>query len=194
MQLRKIIIVCVCIFSVALCSLLYAIGRGRDDLTADKDTIMTLSGMTTQEPVTEEVSMVCVYVCGNVVNPGVYELSGDRRIADAIAAAGGAADGGDETALNLADFICDGQRIYVPDYEEVLDGTYSDGNGGSGLININTAQVNELMTLPGIGQSRAESIITYRQENGRFNTIDDIMNVSGIKDAAFSKIKDLICV
>ena len=96
--------------------------------------------------------------------------------------------------LNLADMVTDGQRIYVPAIGETDNAMPDVQDGRSDLVNINTADVSQLTTLPGIGESRATSIIAYREENGAYGTIEDIMNVSGIKEAAFSKIKDYICV
>ena len=145
-----------------------------------------------------------VYVCGAVQRPDVYEISADSRIVDAISAAGGFAIDAYPEAMNLAETVSDGSRIYVPTKEEVdaLAVVYSDtgsGSGGTtsdstGRININTATLEELTTLPGIGDTRARAIIDYREQNGAFGNIEDIMQVTGIKEKSFSKIKDSICV
>lgn len=135
---------------------------------------------------------VYVYVCGAVVHPGVYILSPNDRIVNAIEAAGGVTQQAYIVNLNLAGTVSDGMRIYVPDSSVALDNT--DGGATQNLININTATRAELMTLPGIGQSRADDIIAYRKNNGGFSQIDDIMQVPGIKEGAFSKIKDYITV
>lgn len=146
---------------------------------------------------------VFVYVCGNVARPGVYEAAEDARVYELIDMAGGVTDKGCLEALNLAEHIYDGQKLYVPDYEEYEDNgsiSYndvdSDGRQKSetGKVNINNADLELLMTLPGIGKSRAQAIIDYRSVNGVFGNIEDIMSVSGIKESAFSKIKDYICV
>ena len=135
---------------------------------------------------------LCVYVCGAVNTPGVIYLDEDSRVCDAIKAAGGITADADINVLNQAEKITDGQKIYVPLIGESYAG-YTDESKSS-LININTAGVNELLTLPGIGESKANAIIAYRNDNGRFKKIEDIMNISGIKEAAFNKIKDNICV
>ena len=145
-----------------------------------------------------------VYVCGAVQRPDVYEISADSRIVDAVSAAGGFAIDAYPEAMNLAETVSDGSRIYVPTKEEVdaLAVVYSDtgsGTGGTmsdstGRVNINTATLEELTTLPGIGDTRARAIIDYREQNGAFGNIEDIMQVTGIKEKSFSKIKDSICV
>ncbi len=135
---------------------------------------------------------VYVYVCGAVACPGVYTLSPDDRVVNAIEAAGGVTQQAYIVNLNLAGTVSDGMRIYVPDSSGALDNP--DGGATQSLININTATRAELMTLPGIGQSRADDIIAYRKSNGSFRQIDDIMQVPGIKEGAFSKIKDYITV
>lgn len=145
-----------------------------------------------KEPDTAEYIGICVYVVGEVVNPGVYMLKDDARVCDAIDAAGGFTENAAKDYLNLASKISDGEKIVVYSIEQVQHS--EDMSEQSTLVNINTASADKLMTLPGIGQSRANDIIKYREKNGRFETIEDIMKVSGIKEAAFSKIEDLITV
>ena len=155
-----------------------------------------------------------VYVCGAVNTPGVYELPAGSRLYQAIDAAGGMREDADKNYLNLAMELTDGQKLQVFTQEEVQTGAVntemsgnmsgnasensnsgsSDASGGSGLVNINTADETLLMTLPGIGEAKAKSIIAYRQENGAFAKIEDIMNITGIKQAVYEKIKDAICV
>lgn len=135
---------------------------------------------------------LCVYVCGAVNTPGVIYLDEGSRICDAIKEAGGIKGDADINVLNQAEKITDGQKIYVPLKGENYI-AYAD-EPKSSLININTAGVNELLTLPGIGESKANAIIAYRNDNGGFKKIEDIMNIGGIKEAAFNKIKDNICV
>ena len=144
-----------------------------------------------------ELAKICVYVCGCVINPGVYELHENMRVYQAIEMAGGMTEYANYNYLNLADYLTDGQKIYVPDIDENLSNQVSPqalDNSSSTLVNINSATKDQLMTLPGIGESRAVDIIAYRTTNNKFETIEDIKKVSGIKDAAFSKIKDLIVV
>ena len=170
------------------------------------------SGKETETPETldnEPPENVVVYVCGAVVNPGVYELSEGSRIDDALAAAGGFSEDADRTYVNLAARLSDGSKLQIPTISETSDealakeiesfdkgdnGYKSGASDGGGLININTASQTELATLPGIGEGIAGKIIKYRDENGSFKSIEDIMKVSGIKDKLFSKIKDQITV
>lgn len=164
---------------------------------------------------TNDSQSFVVYVSGYVNNPGVYELSAGSRVIDAIDAAGGYSKKAYDNYLNLASLIADGQMIYVPSEEEIESGSFergvasgADGSGAGGvtggngggnssgsgaLVNINQASKEELMTLPGIGESKADKIIAYREENGRFSTPEGIMEISGIKDGLYNKIKDKIC-
>lgn len=161
-----------------------------------------------------------VYVCGAVVTPGVYPINPGMRVFEAIALAGGFSQKADEEWLNQAQTVQDGQRLYVYSKEETQqmqqEGTTVDGDsmisadmgtgmeasGASGTsvvedgtkININTADRETLMTLPGIGEAKAEAVIQYRTEHGSFTSIEEIQNISGIKTAVFSKIRDLITV
>ena len=139
---------------------------------------------------------IYVHICGAVINPGVYQVPVGTRVYQALELAGGSSDDAYLSGINLADKLADGQKVYIPAEGENAEGILSTDSGGvqSVMININTASEAELMTLPGIGQSRAKDIINYRVKNGFFESIDDIMKVSGIKEAAFEKIKDLIKV
>lgn len=158
---------------------------------------------------TETAKQVYVHVCGAVQKAGVYLISEDSIVADAIEAAGGMSEGAAADYLNLAVTISEGDKIYVPYLEDLEDpygaaGQSSSGSGAqfgqgedsgqSTLVNINTADSTQLMTLSGIGQTRAEAIIAYREANGNFQKIEEIMEVSGIKEGAFNKIKDQITV
>ena len=149
---------------------------------------------------------LAVYVCGSVVSPGVYELDEGSRIVDALEAAGGFADDADRTYVNLAALLVDGMKLQIPTREEVASKDKGaafesyDGESaaaapdGSTLININTATRDELTSLHGIGEATAEKIIRYREDNGGFKKVEDIMKISGIKEKLFSKIKDDITV
>ncbi|MCR5719778.1 MAG: ComEA family DNA-binding protein [Lachnospiraceae bacterium] len=132
---------------------------------------------------------LCVYVCGAVKNPGVYELPENSRVNDALKAAGGLLPEGDEININLAKPLSDGERIYFPKVSE--EGKIPQDDG---LVDINHASVTQLCTLPGIGESRAGDIVAYRESNGPFKQKEDIMKVTGIKTSLFNKISDLITV
>ena len=163
--------------------------------------------------------MIYVDVCGAVANPGVFQLAAGSRVFQAIEAAGGYLPEAVQNCVNRAGVLTDGQQLYILTQEEMerqgLDPAEmagaSDGqmNGSAGTgqntgiaaqaqqdnrININTADETQLTTLTGIGATRAQAIIAYRQENGPFAAIEDIMNVQGIKEGTFAKIKDEIVV
>ena len=137
---------------------------------------------------------ICVYVCGEVENPGVYELPSQSRIGDAVEAAGGMTEEAQEDWLNLAERLTDGQMIAVPSREEALKILETREQQESGLVNLNTASKEELMTLTGIGASKAEDIVNYREQNGNFSSIEGLMEIPGIKEGVFRKIKDQITV
>lgn len=160
---------------------------------------------TEEQPVVdiEAASAVSVFICGEVSQPGVYELPAGARVCEAIAAAGGMTDVAAESFLNQAERLNDGQKVYVPSEEEaagmemnpVPDSTAdTDQAEDSNLINLNTASREQLMTLPGIGESKAASILEYRNSNGNFSSIEEIKNITGIKEGTFQKLKDFICV
>ena len=140
---------------------------------------------------------ICVHITGYVANPGVYHIAEGARIYEVVQLAGGFLPEADESYLNLASVVFDGQKLQVLSKEEAATAkpfvSQTESETGAKLININAASKEELMQLPGIGESRALSIIAYREKNGAFNDIKDIMNISGIKEAAFEKIKDYIC-
>ena len=136
---------------------------------------------------------ICVYVCGAVLEPRVVTLPLGSRVDEALQAAGGFAEDADRSAVNLAALLSDGQKVYFPALTEEWTETVQEQTPDN-RVNINTADVAGLCTLPGIGQARAETIIAYREQNGPFDKIEDIMKVSGIKEGAFEKIKALITV
>ena len=152
-----------------------------------------------------------VHICGAVNNPGVYTLERGGRIYQAIEEAGGFREDAEQDYLNQADLLSDGMKIYIPTRSEVQEAgeerewitpggemhgsaREEDAKADSGLVNINTAGEEELCTLPGVGSSKARSIIAYREQNGAYRTIEEIMNVEGIKDGVFQKIKGSITV
>jgi competence protein ComEA len=130
---------------------------------------------------------VTVYISGAVATPGVYILPEGSRVDDVILLAGGFLPNAEQEGVNLVAMLQDGQQLDVPVRSAATH--VSDGR-----ININTATVEELGTLPGIGPTIAQNIVNYRLENGPFQFIQDIQNVSGIGPATYDEIKDLIVV
>ncbi len=156
----------------------------------------------------ETQKMIYVHVCGCVNNPGVYALTEEARVVDAVEAAGGLTLDADVTAVNLAVILEDEMRVYIPALSEAKEShlpVLSDASGNdysldgqllaqTTLVNINTATVEQLTQLSGIGALRAADIIEYRNTYGNFDSIEDLMKVSGIKEGVFEKIKDQITV
>lgn len=149
-----------------------------------------------ETPVTEIQTEpgIWVDVCGAVVNPGVYQLEAGARVYQAVDAAGGFLEEAERTAVNLASVLKDGEQIRILTAEEAKIRSESEAASASGLVNLNTADVQTLCTLTGIGASRAEDIIAYREREGPFQSIEEIKNVTGIKEGTFQKIKDKIVV
>ena len=160
-----------------------------------QDSIQELSVTEPQEDLVQ-TDTIFVYVCGAVCNPGVYELPAESRAYEAVTQAGGMSEDAAGTAVNLAEVLTDGQKLQIPFQGEVSDIQVSD-NGEvttDSRVNINTASLEELMTLKGIGQTRAEQILEYREKHGSFASPEAIMNVDGIKQGTYDKIKDNIRV
>ncbi len=156
-------------------------------------------------PETEELPEdIFVHICGAVVNPGVYVLSAGSRIFEGIEAAGGFTGDACEDFVNLAQTLQDGQRVVIPTVEEAeavtQDSAYQEQwlpeetQSADGRVNINTASEQELSAISGIGAGKAAAIVQYRQENGSFSSVEDIMKVSGIKEGTYEKIKDKITI
>ncbi len=147
-----------------------------------------------------EAAWVTVHVCGAVEAPGVYELAEGSRVWEAVEAAGGVLEAGAADYLNMAAAVEDGGKVVVPFLEDVEEQPFgaSAGTGtqeeSGGLVDLNTAGLEELMTLPGIGEAKARAVIEYREQAGRFSSVEEIMHVPGIKEGAFAKIKAYITV
>lgn len=137
---------------------------------------------------------ICVYVCGEVRRPGVYELTAESRIGDAVEAAGGMTEEAADTWLNLAEHMKDGQKIEVPSKEQAEELVMEAEKQENGLVNLNTATAEQLRELSGIGESKAEDILNYREQHGGFQAIEELMQIPGIKERVFEKIKDRITV
>lgn len=145
--------------------------------------------------VEEEIEeTICVHICGEVVNEGVYNVKEDSRVYEVLELAGGLTKEAATDYVNLARQVKDGEQIIFPSKEQIETGEFDMDDAEEKFVNINTASLEKLTTLSGIGDSRAKLIIDYREEHGDFETIEDIMKVSGIKEGAFNKIKDSIIV
>lgn len=195
-----------------LCVLLIGLLGGVGGCSAKKEILLERSvsqeeSVPQQEVPSENVS-IYVYICGEVQDPGVYEMHAEDRVYTLIERAGGLTDEADERAVNQAEALTDGQMLYIPSVEE--NEGQSSGQGGSdqnassggqqetsgtdGKVNINTANLEELITLPGIGEGKAKNILSYREAHGPFGSVEEIMNVDGIKEGTYTKMKDRIIV
>lgn len=159
-------------------------------------------------------SLLYVHVCGQVKKPGVYKVTTGARVFDVIELAGGLTKNAAGDYINQAQMVLDGEKIYIPSKEETKNSknvedsprssqaSVSDGkddttlvkSGAADLVNINTATKDDLMTLPGIGEAKADAIIKYRETSGNFQSIEEIKSIEGIKDGVFNKIKEFITI
>lgn len=193
------------IFIIVISIQLVACGNSKSDFeihsTQDSSNLNQNSQELDKEINKEEIELVenlAVYICGAVHKPGVYEFNLGARLNELIQKAGGLKEEAHQEYLNQAQLLIDGEKIYVPTVKEVEEGGVISILGekveDDGKVNINTASVQELMSLTGVGEAKAISIITYREEKGAFTTIEDVMKISGIKDAVFNTIKEQIKV
>ena len=218
--MRKIIIF-VSIILISLFTILIFNSNNNIDAKdkKNKDNNIKIEKNITKE---KEVEKIKVDIKGMVINPGVYEIEKSSRVIDIINLAGGLIEGADTDSINLSKIVSDEDVIIIysnndynkikEEYEKKIDYCHSDdndscvedvvsinnkddnANNGNSIININEASIDELTTLPSIGEAKAKKIIEYRQINGEFNSIEEIKNISGIGDNIFEKIKDYIKV
>lgn len=174
---KKIFLIILVLISLTACDL-------------KEEETLSLETADTQEEasVSDTDGDIYVYVCGAVNREGVYKLPVGSRIYEAVEMAGGFREDAATAEVNQAEVLQDEARIYIPTYAE----TISAEEENDGKINLNKATKEELMTLPGVGEAKADSIIQYRNEHGGFKSIEEIMQISGIKEGLFEKIKDLI--
>lgn len=181
-----------------------AISLGENDKETEEQKMVSIDNPTKNE-------YMFIHVCGAVNQSGVYELAVGSRVIDAVNLAGGFSDDAAVDAINQAQKLTDGLRLYIPTIDDLENANgikdeypiitivpVNDSSSDKGTletkININTADKKTLMTLPGIGDSKAQSIITYREKNGNFSSIEAIQKISGIKEAVYNKIKEFITV
>ena len=218
---KKHLIMIVVVFFIGITGVVFYMNRSNDSELVDCDTQISYSEeadsnskeATDKDNNSKEASTsskdnknkkIYVHICGEVNEPGVYELKEDARVIDAIEAAKGLTKVASQQSVNQAEKLEDSEQIYIPSIKEVKenvnqsvkssDSNSSINNAENGKININTASQEELTTLPGIGVAKAQKIIAYRQQNGSFSKIEDIMKISGIKEGLFNKISENITV
>lgn len=159
-------------------------------------------------PEAQQAGVCFIHICGAVVCPGVYQVPEGSRLFEAISQAGGLSEDACDYMVNQAQIVTDGMQIYIPTVQEAetAGSAYPAAGSGAaewvtgreqaqdGSVNLNSATKELLMTLPGIGESRAEAIIAYRQEHGGFSNVEELMNVSGIKQGVYDRLKERIRV
>lgn len=161
----------------------------------EKELTFALDGETGQETIREAgreetaSAEIYVHVCGAVRSPGLKRLPEGSRVWDALEMAEGFTEDADQSAVNLAAPVSDGQQLYFPTMEEVQSGE-PDG----GKVNLNTADEQQLRTLPGIGSSRAQAILKYREEHNGFSSVEELMQVPGIKEGVYEQLCDQVIV
>ncbi len=177
-----------------------------DVLEGGETEIQGADGMPDKQEAEPQAPMIYVYVCGCVNTPGVVELPEGSRAEAALEAAGGFAEEAWREYVNLAAVVTDGEKLYFPRQDEaetlppaeqtkqVAQTKQEEQAKQSGLVNVNTADLTELTTLPGIGESRAKDIIAYREKHGDFERKEDLKKISGIKESVYSKLEDKITV
>lgn len=206
---QKIIVIAIAgIVAIGIMYFIYNKNQVKEDINIENEILV--NNVSTNENNTND-DIVIIHITGSVKNPGIVKLKEGSRIEDAIEAAGGLTEIADITKVNLAYVVEDGTKIKIPSAseedigdEDIIDSKSGDNiiieentlssNNSTQTININKATEKEFETLPGIGPSLASKIIEYRNQNGKFESIEDIKNVNGIGDNKYEKIKDLITV
>ena len=206
---QKIIVIAIAgIVVIGIMYFIYNKNQVKEDINIENEILV--NNVITNENNTND-DIVIIHITGSVKNPGIVKLKEGSRIEDAIESAGGLTENADITKVNLAYVVEDGTKIKIPSAseedigdEDIIDSKSGDNiiikenavpsNNSTQTININKATEKEFETLPGIGPSLASKIIEYRNQNGKFESIEDIKNVNGIGDNKYEKIKDLITV
>lgn len=219
---KKIVVYIIIISVIAL--IIYEVAIKKENLIeniTDINTIETSEENETKEQEKVDITnKIMVYITGEVKNPGIYELEENSRIKDVIEKAGGLKETADITDINLATILQDEDKITIPTKDKKMEekqnteriqsnkqsktteksqnttsiSTNATGKNQNTKVNINTATQTELETLPGIGPSTASKIVSYRKENGKFKSIEEIKKVNGIGESKYKKIKELIKV
>ena len=170
--------------------------RGRKDTAAAKSGVTESSAAETAQSAESAAQKVSIYLCG-VVHPAVYEVPKGARLHEVLALAGGFSENAAQDAVNLAAVVEDGSMVRVPTAEEAARGTAevpAEESAGSGKVDLNRADKEALMRLPGVGERKAEQILAYRKAHGKFKSTEEIKKIPGIKEKAFEKLKDSITV
>ena len=198
-----IVIGFIIIILVLICFMFFKDENMNEDNISFEDSLIIDDSIVDEEDVQEEVKKIKIHITGEVNNEGIVELDKGARIDDAIKMAGNITSNADLSKVNLAYELLDGQKVYIPSLNEEIEeyvaseageNVLEESEAVGGKININVADASALQTINGVGESLANKIINYRQKNGKFKSIDDLKNVSGIGEKKFEDIKDKIVV
>lgn len=195
-----------CFLIILLCGAVYLF-MSQKDIGSDPMLLSSMDEISSMDEVplaeeTEETQQerIYIHICGAVKKPGVYEFMEEPRLIEVVKKAGGFTKKAAADSINQAQIVTDGSQIMIENKKQVKKdakekaGSEKEQSPKESLVNINTAAKEELMTLTGIGEAKAAMIIQYREENGSFKAKEDIMNISGIKEGVYNKIKDQIAV
>ena len=208
---KTIVFITAVVVAIGMIYFIYSKNQVDDNINLENDILVSENSTKDSSKETSSDDEVIVHVTGSVKSPGVVKLKEGSRIEDAIEAAGGLTENADVSKVNLAFVVEDGTKIRIPSSqdEDIGDGDVIDSGSGENIVveenttsssksgqvvNINKASESELETLPGIGASLAGRIVEYRSQNGRFASVEDIKNVSGIGESKFNSIRDFISV
>lgn len=196
MDKLKSLKIVISVFAVLICGVIYVCGSH----FSKSEPIVTESFQSEtdeeNEPTAEREEKVYIHICGAVKKPGVYAFLGEPRVVEVVKKAGGFTKKADKDSVNQAQIVTDGTQLVISKKKKQSKNTTWQGDEPeqSDKVNLNTASRDELMTLSGVGESKADAILSYRESNGAFKKIEDIMNIPGIKDGVFNKIKESITV
>ncbi|GEQ49343.1 helix-hairpin-helix domain-containing protein [Tetragenococcus koreensis] len=195
-RMKKILPLIIGIFILIVAIVFYFTQTNKEQTAWEESDEPFQQMTTTNEEQTEETGKIMVDIKGEVNKPGVYELTGDARVKEVILEAGGFTKSAEEKQLNLAEKLSDQQMIYVPNKTEAEEmevaGEVQEESQTEEMIDINAADLTELQELSGIGPAKAQDIIDYREENGPFETVDELNEVSGFGEKTVEKLRESI--
>lgn len=190
---RKALLIIIAVICVVLTGIIY-LNRSNNE-QAWLDSLSASPPLTEPEVAANKLNeSFMVHITGEVKSPGVYEVTEGSRVNDVVKMAGGVTENADLDVINLAAYVKDAEKIVIPAVKENAEGEIIPAQSGSALVNINTASLEELKTLPGVGDVIARNIISYREKNGGFKNTEEIKNVPRIGEGTYLQLCDLITV
>lgn len=194
MKYKKNIIFMILV-GICICGCLWLYGENEPETTENMDVTKEQAGQLEQTE--QDMEQIYVHIVGAVKKPGVYIFQHKPRVIEVVDKAGGFTKDAVVSMINQAEVVEDGTQLTIASSKDNKKKEKSQNKGtdaNSGKVNLNQASKEELMTLTGIGEAKAVAIIAYREGNGKFQKIEDLMNITGIKEGVFEKIQSQICV